>query len=84
MDDALLAAIAAWRDDDPDPVTVAELDRLVGYAVAYARDFVAPSLKRRKPTPEEAEALRELDALLDQKGIAYDKAKADEIRAANG
>ena len=25
----------------------------------------------------------ELDALLDQKGITYDKAKADEIRAAN-
>lgn len=46
------------------PETAPELDRLVGYAVAYARDFVAPSLKRRKPTPEEAEALRELDALL--------------------
>jgi monothiol glutaredoxin len=26
----------------------------------------------------------ELDALLERKGIAYDKAKADEIRAANG
>jgi monothiol glutaredoxin len=26
----------------------------------------------------------ELDALLDQKGIAYDRAKAEEIRAANG
>ena len=26
----------------------------------------------------------ELDALLEQKGIAYDKAKAEEIRAANG
>lgn len=40
------------------------LDRLVGYAVAYARDFVAPTLARRKPTAEEAAALRDLDAAL--------------------
>ncbi|HEX8485457.1 lysine--tRNA ligase [Sphingomonas sp.] len=42
------------------------LDRLIGYAVAYARDFVAPTLKRRVPTAEEAAALRDLDALLAQ------------------
>jgi lysyl-tRNA synthetase class 1 len=41
-----------------------ELDKLVGYAVAYGCRFIAPTLKRRKPTPEEAAALRELDALL--------------------
>jgi lysyl-tRNA synthetase class 1 len=41
-----------------------ELDDLVGYAVAYGARFIAPTLKRRKPTPEEAAALRELDALL--------------------
>ncbi len=46
------------------PEAAPELDRLVGFAVAYARDFVAPSLKRRAPTAEEATALRELDALL--------------------
>ena len=46
------------------PEAAPELDRLVGFAVAYARDFVAPSLKRRPPTEEEATALRELDALL--------------------
>jgi lysyl-tRNA synthetase class 1 len=40
------------------------LDRLIGYAVAYARDFVAPTLRRRAPTPDEAAALRELDDLL--------------------
>ena len=40
------------------------LDRLVGYAVAYARDFVAPTLSRRAPTAREAEALRALDAAL--------------------
>ncbi|HEX9931481.1 MAG TPA: lysine--tRNA ligase [Allosphingosinicella sp.] len=40
------------------------LDRLVGYAVEYGSRFVAPSLRRRAPTAEEAEALRELDAVL--------------------
>jgi lysyl-tRNA synthetase class 1 len=41
-----------------------ELDKLVGHAVDYAARFVAPSLRRRPPTSEEAAALRELDALL--------------------
>jgi lysyl-tRNA synthetase class 1 len=41
-----------------------ELDRLVCYAVEYGCRFVAPSLRRRAPTPEEAAALRELDDLL--------------------
>jgi lysyl-tRNA synthetase class 1 len=46
------------------PAAEPQLDRLVDYAVAYARDFVAPSLRRRAPTAEEAAALRELDELL--------------------
>ena len=46
------------------PESSPALDRLVGFAVAYAQRFVAPTLKRRPPTAEEAEALRELDALL--------------------
>lgn len=41
-----------------------ELDRLIGHALAYHRDFVAPTLKRRAPTENEAAALRELDAQL--------------------
>jgi lysyl-tRNA synthetase class 1 len=41
-----------------------ELDELIGLAVNYARDFVAPALKRRPATPEEAEALRGLDSEL--------------------
>ncbi|MGC6330575.1 lysine--tRNA ligase [Rhizorhabdus sp. FW153] len=41
-----------------------ELDRLIGHALAYNRDFVAPTLKRRKPTENEAAALRALDAKL--------------------
>jgi lysyl-tRNA synthetase class 1 len=40
------------------------LDRLVGYAVEYGSRFVAPSLRRRAPTAEEAELLRELDGVL--------------------
>ncbi|GAA3697731.1 lysine--tRNA ligase [Sphingomonas cynarae] len=51
-----------------DPALSAEthpaLDKLIGYAVAYGRDFVAPTLNRRAPTASEAQALRELDAAL--------------------
>jgi lysyl-tRNA synthetase class 1 len=38
-----------------------ELDRLVGHALAFHRDFVAPTLVRRKPDESEAAALRDLD-----------------------
>ncbi|CAN5345494.1 lysine--tRNA ligase [soil metagenome] len=41
-----------------------ELDQLVGHAIAYTRDFVAPTLKRRAPDEKEAEALRDLDVAL--------------------
>jgi lysyl-tRNA synthetase class 1 len=41
-----------------------ELDRLIDYALAFHRDFVAPTLKRRKPEPNEAAALAALDAKL--------------------
>lgn len=41
-----------------------DLDRLIGHALAYHRDFVAPTLKRRVPTGNEAAALRKLDAEL--------------------
>jgi lysyl-tRNA synthetase class 1 len=49
---------------DATPETAPELDRLIGYALAYHRDFVAPTLKRRAPEPNEAAALRKLDAEL--------------------
>jgi len=42
------------------PETDPELDRLVGYAIAYARDFVVPGLVRRKPDAREAAALADL------------------------
>jgi lysyl-tRNA synthetase class 1 len=41
-----------------------EVDKLIGHALAYNRDFVAPTLKRRKPDDREATALRDLDARL--------------------
>ena len=46
------------------PETHPELDKLIELAVNYARDFVAPNLKRRPPTQEESKALRDLDSHL--------------------
>jgi lysyl-tRNA synthetase class 1 len=46
------------------PETDPELDELIGLAVNYARDFVAPTLKRRAPSEMEAGALRDLDSEL--------------------
>jgi lysyl-tRNA synthetase class 1 len=46
------------------PETEPELDELIGLAVNYARDFVAPTLQRRAPSETEAAALRDLDAEL--------------------
>ncbi|MGI8706420.1 MAG: lysine--tRNA ligase [Sphingomicrobium sp.] len=43
------------------PESDPELDELIGLAVNYARDFVVPTLKRRAPDANEAEALRDLD-----------------------
>ncbi len=41
-----------------------DLDRLVRYAIRYARDFVVPTLVRRRPDAREAAALADLDARL--------------------
>ena len=49
---------------DADPATHPELDKLVEGALAYNRDYVAPTLHRRAPEPNEAAALRRLDAEL--------------------
>jgi lysyl-tRNA synthetase, class I len=46
------------------PESDPELDELIGLAVNYARDFVLPELRRRAPSPTEAEALRDLDSEL--------------------
>ncbi|WBO22761.1 lysine--tRNA ligase [Sphingomonas abietis] len=44
------------------PETHPAVDRLLGYAVAYFRDFVAATLHRRAPTDQERAALADLDA----------------------
>ena len=47
-----------------EPTDSRELDELIELAVNYARDFVAPTLKRRAPSEMEAEALRDLESEL--------------------
>ena len=49
---------------DATPERDPELDRLIGYALAYARDFVVPTLERRAPAGAEIAALTRLDAEL--------------------
>jgi lysyl-tRNA synthetase class 1 len=49
---------------DASPEKHPELDGLIDHALAYHRDFVAPTLQRRKPAANEAAALRALDAKL--------------------
>jgi len=53
------------------------LGELVTCALAYNRDFVAPTLKRRAPETNEAAALRELDAQL---GALDENASAEDIQ----
>ena len=62
---------------DANPQTHPELAKLIGLALAYNRDFVVPTLKRRKPEGVEVEALRRLDAEL--AGVAAD-ASAEDIQ----
>ncbi|WEJ98764.1 MAG: lysine--tRNA ligase [Candidatus Sphingomonas phytovorans] len=47
---------------DATPEAYPELDRLIGHALAYGRDFVAPTLQRRAPEGVEVAALERLDA----------------------
>jgi len=49
---------------DATPKRFPELDRLIDRALAYGRDFVAPTLKRRAPEGVEVAALERLDAEL--------------------
>jgi lysyl-tRNA synthetase, class I len=46
------------------PSESAELNELVELAANYARDFIVPELRRRAPTPQEADALHDLDSEL--------------------
>ena len=49
---------------DTEPETHPELDTLIGLAINFARDFVVPTLKRRKPEGIEVAALQRLDTEL--------------------
>ena len=60
---------------DADPVRHPELDALVDRAIAYHRDFVAPTLHKRAPEPNEAAALKALDDALS--GMAGDTPPED-------
>lgn len=50
--------------DGADAVTYPELDGLIDNAMAYTRDFIAPTLRRRKPVGGEIAALQMLDTRL--------------------
>ena len=63
-DKNLLWAFVNRYAPDVSRETYPELDALIDYALAYFRDFVAGSLRRRPPDAKEEEALRDLDARL--------------------
>lgn len=63
--------------DDANPAAHPEVDVLVTSALAYNRDFIAPTLVRRKPDANEAAALTALDEEL---AVASDDATAEELQ----
>ena len=62
---------------DADPAQHPELDKLVTNALAYNRDLIAPTLKRRKPEGGEVAALTALDEEL---AATSDDATAEELQ----
>lgn len=62
---------------DADPAKHPALDTLVDKALAYNRDFIAPTLQRRKPDANEAAALAALDEEL---AATSDDATAEELQ----
>ena len=63
--------------ENADPAAHPALDALVTTALAYNRDFVAPTLTRRKPEANEALALAALEAEL---AATSDDAPAEELQ----
>ncbi|MES2754461.1 MAG: lysine--tRNA ligase [Pseudomonadota bacterium] len=62
---------------DATPERYPALDRLIGHALAYAKDFIAPTLERRAPDATERAALARLDADL---AALPDNASAEDIQ----
>ena len=63
-DKAVLWGFVRRYAPEASPESHPALDRLIGYATAYFRDFVADSLFRRAPDARERQALAELDRRL--------------------
>ncbi|MDE2569970.1 MAG: lysine--tRNA ligase [Sphingomonadales bacterium] len=63
--------------DNADPTAHPDLDELVSKALAYNRDFIAPTLRRRSPDANEAAALAALDEEL---AMAGENASAEELQ----
>ena len=73
----LLAGQQRLHRADADPASHPALDALVTCALAYNRDFIAPTLRRRKPEANEAKALAALDEEL---AAAAEDASAAEVQ----
>jgi lysyl-tRNA synthetase, class I len=63
--------------ENAEPEAHPALDALVSCALAYNRDFIAPTLQRRAPEPNEAAALAALDEEL---AGTSDDATAEELQ----
>jgi lysyl-tRNA synthetase class 1 len=63
--------------ENADPEAHPALDGLVGKALAFNRDFIAPTLQRRAPDENEAAALAALDEEL---AATDDNAKSEELQ----
>ncbi len=63
--------------DGANATSHSQLDGLIGHALAYNRDYVAPHLQRRKPAGGEVGALQALDAAL---AALPEDASAEEIQ----
>ena len=63
--------------EDADPAAHPALDAMVTSALAYNRDYIAPTLRRRAPEPNETLALTALDEEL---AATSDDATAEELQ----
>ena len=64
---------------DATPDTHPKLDELVGYAIRYYEDFVAPDKRFRMPSDQERQALMALDQSLAEASEAADAAELQNI-----
>ncbi len=78
-DPAVLWGFLRRYAPDVSPQTHPRLDAMVGYAVAYYRDFVAPAKRYRAPDGVERDALTRLDGAL---AALPQGASAEDIQAA--